>query len=49
MAGNPTEAILMGRKVRVVSYEGDGRWLVLDWNDQYRSVHGADLKFLPAR
>ena len=47
MVSMPVEAILYERKVRVVKYEGDGRWMILDWNDQYRIVNGFDLTFLP--
>ncbi len=43
----PTQAILYGRKVRILHYEGDGSWYILDWNDQYRIVKGYQLTFLP--
>ncbi len=43
----PTQAILYGRRVRILHYEGDGKWMILDWNDQQRIVNGFDLTFLP--
>lgn len=42
----PTKAILRGKRVRVVEYAGNGRWLVLDHNDQYRVVTTRPLTFV---
>ena len=45
----PRSAIFRDRKVRIVSYEGDNRFLVLDTDDSYRTVHRDSMTFLPSK
>lgn len=42
----PRKALYLKRPVRIVEYHGERKWLILDWNDKYRVVSGADLTFL---
>lgn len=41
----PRNAIFRGRKVRVISYEGNNKFLVLDTDDSYRTVHRDNMTF----
>jgi len=43
----PRQAIFRGRKVRIISYEGDNLFRLLDTDDSYRTVHRSAMKFLP--
>lgn len=50
MSDHPKYALMykdINYKVRVLYYEGDGYWMVVDWNDMYRIVAGKSLTFLP--
>lgn len=42
----PRYAFFRGRKARVISYEGDGRFLILDSNDQQRTVLRQSIEFV---
>ena len=46
---HPRYAMHNGKRVRVVRYEGERQWLVLDRYDRYRSVHATRLTFIPER
>ena len=47
MSNWPKYALYRGHKVRVIQYERDSLFLILDQNDQYRRVHSRDLIFVP--
>lgn len=46
MADTPRYALLFQRRVRILEYLGERKWLVLDHNDQQRLVHGSQLTFI---
>jgi len=45
----PRSAIFRNRKVRVISYESDNKFLILDTDDTYRTVHRDNMTFLPSK
>lgn len=43
----PTHAIYNGKKARVDYYHGNGRFMLIDHQDERRLVHRDRLRFLP--
>ncbi len=45
----PTAALFRGKPARVLSYEGNGFFRILDYQDEYRLLQSFQFIFLPEK